>query len=203
MSVLTAPTWHLSILLDAHTIAQAHLKTCTYCGAQDNDDALVCTTCGTQFVDSKTPQPFLGVYRDPVARFRILLVLGTICFLLLLVGPWVFWRDLSEETYDGLNWAGFDAVLPMPRSVYYVIAALWVCAAVGVYFFVPAALWLYTALVVYSIANTLLGGMTTGLAVESFLIYLSSLADGAVLALAWWTPLRDKFAQTAGDPGTQ
>jgi hypothetical protein len=45
--------------------------------------------------------------------------------------------------------------------------------------------------------------MATGLAVESFLIYLSSLGDGAILALAYWTPLREKFAQTPNDPGSQ
>ncbi len=85
----------------------------------------------------------------------------------------------------------------MPTFVYYLSAVLWVLAAVGLYFFISAALWLFTALVVFSIATTLLGGMQTALAAESFLIHLSNLADGATLALAYWTPLRDKFIRTA------
>jgi zinc-ribbon domain len=187
-----------------HTFA-LHLKTCTYCGAQNEDTATVCAVCATELValDSAAERPFVPLYRDPVARFRIVLILSTICYLLYLFGPWVFWRNLSEETYDGLNWAGYGGVLLIPRSVFYVTAALWVFAAVGVYFFVPAALWLYTALTVYTIATTLLCGMVASLAVESFLIYLSNLGDGAILALAYWSPVRDKFAQTADDPGTQ
>jgi hypothetical protein len=102
-----------------------------------------------------------------------------------------------------LDWAGYGGVLLIPRSVFYVSAALWIFAAVGVYFFVPAALWLYTALTVYTIATTLLCGMVATLAVESFLVYLSTLGDGAILALAYWSPLREKFAETATDPATQ
>jgi hypothetical protein len=45
--------------------------------------------------------------------------------------------------------------------------------------------------------------MVATLAVESFLVYLSTLGDGAILALAYWSPLREKFAETATDPATQ
>jgi uncharacterized membrane protein YvbJ len=78
------------------------LKTCTYCGAQNEDTAAVCAVCATQLlaVDSSTPQPFLRVFSDPVARFRIVVILSTVCYLLYLFGPWVFWRNLSDETYN-------------------------------------------------------------------------------------------------------
>jgi len=189
--------------MGAHSLTSPHgLKTCTYCGLTNKDDVTVCAQCGTEFAKAapvdKTPTvPF---YRDPIARFRMLVVLSAICWVLLLIGPWVFWRDLSDETYDGLSWRGFDAVLPTTPTVYYITAALWFMAAVGVYFFVPAALWLYSALVVFGMATTLLGGMQTALAVESFLFYLLNLGDGAILALAYWTPLRDEFAKRGEEP---
>jgi hypothetical protein len=127
-------------------------------------------------------------------------VLSTICFILLVIGPWIFWRDLSQETYDGLSWRGFDAVLPLPPRFFFITAVIWVVAAVGVYYFVPAALWLYTALIVFGMVTSLLSGMNTGLAVESFLIFLVNLADGAILALAYWTPLRKKFTHATVAP---
>jgi hypothetical protein len=189
--------------MGAHSLTCPHgLKTCTYCGLANKDDVTVCAQCGTEFgqaapVDKTPTVPF---YRDPIARFRMLVVLSVICSVLLLIGPWVFWRDLSDETSDGLSWRGFGAVLPIATTVYYITNALWLLAAVGVYFFVPGALWLYTALVVFGMATTLLGGMQTGLAAESFLFYLLNLGDGAILALAYWTPLRDEFAKRGEEP---
>jgi hypothetical protein len=181
------------------------LKICTYCGGESEEAAAVCARCGEEFgvADSIGEVSVVPIYRDPVARFRMLVAVSTICYMLTLIGPWIFWRNVSEQTHDVLSWSGFDAVLLIPPTIVYMTAAVWVLAAVGVYFFVPAALWLYTALVIYSIATTLLRGVTTGLAVESFLIYLSSLADGAILALAYWTPLRDKFKQPAGEPSSE
>ena len=189
--------------MGAHSLTCRHgLKTCTYCGLANKDDVMVCAQCGTEFGKAAPADetPTVPFYRDPIARFRMLVVLSAICSVLLLIGPWVFWRDVSDETYDGLSWRGFGAVLPIAPTAYYITAALWLMAAVGVYFFVPAALWLYTALVVFGMATTLLGGMQTALAVESFLFYLLNLGDGAILALAYWTPLRDEFARRGEEP---
>ena len=47
--------------------------------------------------------------------------------------------------------------------------------------------------------NPLLGGMQVGLAVESFLIYLANLSDGAALVLAYWSPLRKRFTDNAAE----
>jgi hypothetical protein len=178
------------------------LKICTYCGVANKEDVTVCAQCGTQLVMAAPVDetPAVQFYRNPIARFRMLVVLSIICSILLLIGPWVFWRGVSDETYAGLNWRGFDAVLPTSLTVYYITTALWLMATVGVYFFVPAALWLYSAMVVYGVAMTLLGGMQTALAVESFLVFLLNLADGAILALAYCTPLRYEFARQGQEP---
>jgi len=76
---------------------------------------------------------------------------------------------------------------------YWATAALWIAASIGVYFFISAARLLYTFLVAFSIFTTLVGGVQVHLAIEAFLIYLSSVSDGAVLVLAYWSPLRKRF----------
>jgi hypothetical protein len=140
------------------------------------------------------------LYLDPVSRFRVLVVLSSLCYVLLLVGPWVFWSNLSREASDVLSWRGLDAILPLTAFPYYLLLMLWLAAAVGMYFFINAARALYAALAAFNLLVFLLGGMDTRLAVESFLIQFTTMADGAIIAIAYWSPLSKKFEVDAGTP---
>ena len=175
------------------------MKRCTYCGTENDETAQACSQCGSDFRASTRRFTVQDFYLDPVSRFRVIVVAGLICYLLYAVGPWVLWRNLSQQTYDGLSWRGLDAVLILPQIVYWLSVALWTVASVGMYFFVRAARVLYAGLVGFSIVTTLLGGMHAALAVESFLLHLVNLTDGAVLVLTYWSPLRKRFADSAAE----
>lgn len=130
---------------------------------------------------------------DPVSRFRVVLVVGLISYLLNIAGAWVFWRNLPGDAADAIAWAGFGAVLAFPPIVSWATVALWIAATIGVYFFIPAARLLYAFLVGFAMFTTLVGGVHVSLPAEAFLIYVSSISDGAVLILAYWSPLRKRF----------
>jgi hypothetical protein len=133
------------------------------------------------------------LYLDPVSRFRVILVVGLISYLLYVAGAWVFWRNLPGETANAVAWAGFDAVLALPPVVQWATVALWIAASIGVYFFIRGARLLYTFLVGFGMFTMLVGGVGVSLPAEAFLIYVSSVSDGAVLVLAYWSPLRKRF----------
>jgi hypothetical protein len=135
------------------------------------------------------------LYLDAVSRFRVILVVGLICYLLYVAGIWVFWRNLSADMADAVGWSGFGAALAFPPVVYWATVALWIAATVGVYFFIPGARLLYAFLVGFNMFTMLVGGVGVNLPAESFLLYLTNMSDGAVLVLAYWSPLRKRFQE--------
>jgi len=173
------------------------VKTCSYCGAGTDDSTSVCSQCGSTFSGGAAQREFIRrhLYLDPVSRFRVILVVGLISYLLNIAGIWVFWRNLSGDTADAVAWAGFGAVLALPPVVYWATVALWIAATVGVYFFIPGARLLYAFLVGFAMFTMLVGGVHVSLPAETFLIYVSSVSDGAVLVLAYWSPLRKRFQE--------
>jgi hypothetical protein len=171
------------------------VRTCSYCGAGTDDTASVCSQCGGTFSSSASQREFKlrHLYLDPVSRFRVILVVGLISYLLNIAGAWVFWRDLPVDTANAVAWAGFGAVLALPPVVYWATVALWIAATIGVYFFIPGARLLYAFLVGFTMFTALVGGVGVCLPAEAFLLYVSSMSDGAVLVLAFWSPLRKRF----------
>jgi hypothetical protein len=171
------------------------VKTCSYCGAGTEDTASACSQCGITFSGHASQRAFIlrHLYLDPDSRFRVILVVGLVSYLLNIAGAWVLWRNLPGDTADAVAWAGFGAVLALPPVVQWATVALWIAATIGIYFFIPAARLLYTFLVGFAMFTTLVGGVHVNLPVEAFLIYVASISDGAVLVLAYWSPLRKLF----------
>ena len=123
----------------------------------------------------------------------MLIVLSSLCYVLVLAGPWVFWSNLSPQASDVLSWRGLEAILPLTGFPHYLLSLLWLAAAVGMYFFIKAARALYAALAAFNLLVFLLAGIDTRLAVESFLIQFTTMADGAIIAIAYWSPLSKRF----------
>lgn len=171
------------------------MKTCAYCGAGNEDTASVCRQCGSTFSfgPSRREASPRHLYLDLVSRFRVVLLVGLASYLIYGVGAWVIWRSPSGDIADALGWSGFGAVLILPPVVYWATVALWIAATIGVYFFIPAARLLYTCLVGLTLFSSLIGGMHVSLPVEAFLLTIATLSDGAVLVLAYWSPLRKQF----------
>jgi hypothetical protein len=130
--------------------------------------------------------------------FRGLVIASTVCYLLVVFSPWLFWQGVSQETYAVLSWSGVGAFLPLPRGVYGLIVLLWVAVAVGMYQFSPQARLVFLVLTGFNLLLTLLGGMMTLMAFEAFLVTAATLMDGAILALAYLSPLKESFEDETG-----
>lgn len=178
------------------------MKTCAYCGQANDDTALVCAGCGTGEFKTTGEHPrktaaFVPAFReflaDDVKVFRTLVLVSTVSYLLFLFGGWIFWRDISEETYSGLGWRGYGAILPIPYKIWWLISILWIATAIGMLTFSKQARVVYLALTLFGLVTALLGGMVAELAIENLFITLTYLTDGAVLALAYFSPLKERF----------
>ncbi|MDQ3332720.1 MAG: hypothetical protein M3552_19080 [Planctomycetota bacterium] len=134
-----------------------------------------------------------------VRAFRALVVTSTTAFLGYIALTWLLWYQhddlISQETWNALQWYGYDAIVFLPAPLWYLKRVLHVAAAVGLFRFSRPARLIYTALVAFDTAMLPLIGLQVETPVAEFLLTVSYLADGAILAMAWGLPLKDRFVR--------
>jgi hypothetical protein len=96
--------------------------------------------------------------------------------------------------WDALEWDGYGAWLPLPGSISWLLFILNLAVAFGLWTFSKHARLVFTMLTGFYIILSLLGGVCVQTSLESFLCYFGNLADGAILVLAYTSPLREKFS---------
>lgn len=131
--------------------------------------------------------------RGLVALFRTLVATTTFAFLLAAFSPLLNWAVVWPEISDVLRHDGSMAVLRLPSYVTGLLVLLWVAAAVGVWQFDRHARLAFLLLTAISVVLTGLGGISVQLPFEVMLEYAVALMDGAILAIAYLSPLKEKF----------
>jgi hypothetical protein len=131
--------------------------------------------------------------------FRGLVVVSTALYLVFWFLPFIDWRWYSPEVLELRGMSGFDAKLVWPIFVDYLLLAAWLLAAIGMYFFRASArslfLWLY---IITTLVDPFRGtSVFTG--VDVMLFSLSTVMDGAVIAIAYLTSVERLFVQRATD----
>jgi len=131
--------------------------------------------------------------------FRGLIIVSTTLYVVYWFLPFFDWRWYSPEVLELRSVSGFDAKIVLPSLVDYLLLAAWLLAAIGMYFFKAPArslfLWLY---IVMTLVDPFRGtSVFTG--VDLLLFSLSTLMDGAILAIAYLTSVGRLFVQKAAD----
>ena len=179
------------------------MKVCEYCG-KENDDATRCFQCGSEnFVTDaasegeETAAPADLQLRDIVAKpenlFRTLVVVASGTYVLGLLVPFVEPRFLEFETVDLLNYDGYAALLTMPTGVVWLMNLVYLAASIGLYRFSASARTLFAIFTVAFGVMSLLNGVRVTSPLVCFLSVPGALADGAILLMAYATPLKEKF----------
>ena len=183
------------------------MKPCTYCGKENEDSATRCVECGTEGFKSDTaettaPQhattspPDLrlrDILADPAKLFRALVIVGNGAYVLSVLAHYVEPRFLSYDTIDLLNRNGQAALFTMPTGIYWLTTLLYLAVAVGLYHFSAAARTVFAIFTVAFGVLVLFSGVTIASPVVGFLAVVTGLADGAILLLAYATPLKERF----------
>jgi len=182
------------------------MKSCERCHAKNEDSATRCVECGDegfhdaaateapQEGDSSTPAfTFRGIGNDPVRLFRALVIVSNGAFVLAALAPYFESRFLASETLDLLARSGEGALLTLPTGILWLALFLNLAVALGLYHFSAAARTVLTFFIVAFTTFGLLGGVYVNSPVVGFLSEVTTYADGAILLLAYATPLKKRF----------
>ena len=133
------------------------------------------------------------ILTDQARLFRALVIIGNSAFILSVLAPYVESRFLSYDTIELLNRNREAALITLPGGISWLITFLYLAIAVGLYQFSASA---RAAFVVFLVEFGVLG-LFTGVSIVSpivgFLGMVSAMADGAILLLAYATPLKERF----------
>ena len=129
--------------------------------------------------------------------FRILVVAATVCYLAWFFLP--FWSDyLTDIEHRVASYSGYGSLLPIQHPLYYgTWFALSLIAALGLIFIQNWARHLYLALSMLGLASAPFSGFVIQPPLDTLFSSANLLLDGAVLAIAYLSPLAGNFSQTS------
>ena len=182
------------------------MKVCDYCGGHNPEVALVCSQCGgTEFktpvtetslpevVAAQEPFDIRSVLTDPAHAFQAFVVISVTTYLIWVGLPWLDSDFISDEAWAARGYSGAGAVLITPKSIFWLNVLLQIPLSIGLYCFSTTARSIWITFTVFYLGFDLLDGVNCGSAVDGFLWNASRLADGAILGLAYFSPLKERF----------
>lgn len=124
-----------------------------------------------------------------VRLFQLLVLLSVVLHFAWIVLPG---GNPSPEQQEALRWGGHGGVpLLQHPFVYVAMGAAKLVAAIGMVLFLSWGRWVLAGLLALSLAQLPFNGIGVALPYESLIGALTGLIDGAVLALAFASPLAD------------
>jgi hypothetical protein len=181
------------------------MKTCAYCGRENDDTVEACVECGTEnFQQLREPHVLPGdsakaatlkeISSDPVRLFRALLLVSAGTFVITYFES--YWHDpfLSRGSRNLIEWDGYRRALIIPSGVFHLQAILFAGSLLGLFWFVRSARFLYISLLAAFVTECLLGGMRVLTPLGGFFGYAGTLVDGMILLMACTVPLKTRFA---------
>ncbi len=125
--------------------------------------------------------------------FIFMVVVSTILYAI-----WFFLPEFAIQIYDyetigGLQWNGFGASFQIPPPIAYGFAVLYLVAAFGLVSFRVWGRSLFVATTALSLVLILFSGVSAQGSYGAFISTIISLLDGGIIALAFFSSLRNDF----------
>ena len=133
------------------------------------------------------------VLADPVKLFRALVIVGNGAYLVSVLVPYLESRVLSYDTLDLIDRSGHGALFTLPPGIYWLTVLIYLAIAVGLYHFSASARTAFAIFTVVFGVLILFSGVAISSPLVGFLAVVTGMADGAILLLAYATPLRTRF----------
>ncbi len=129
----------------------------------------------------------------PIKAYQSLVVLSVLLGCALWVSPYVP-ITRAPEVIELLNANGADALFyEIAFGIRKYLPAVYIVAAIGLFFFTWWGRWLFAACYAVGLVVTIIGGFTVSPALDSAIFLLVTLVDGAILGLAFLSPLSKHF----------
>jgi hypothetical protein len=140
-----------------------------------------------------------------IRLFQALVVVSTLSYSLWFFFPYIV-QHLANDLYRDIasrlgQYDGYGAFLPVHHPLYYwPWFGFWLIASIGLFFFQNWAKNLFLFLNVLGLVLAPLGGFSVRGPLASLLAELTTVLDGAILALAYLSPLAAAFATSPNPP---
>ncbi|MEQ2009134.1 MAG: hypothetical protein ABMA26_20320 [Limisphaerales bacterium] len=180
------------------------MKSCASCGKETEEAVVRCPECGSDSFQIGTNMPsgvptaepglsLQGILADPARLFRALVIVANSAYLLSLLVSEFELHFLSWDTVALLNRNGHGTLSTLPSGIYSLNVLIFLATAVGLYQFSASARAVFAIFKVGWWLFILLNGVSVTSPLVGFLATVVCMADGAILVLAYATPLKDRF----------
>ena len=132
-----------------------------------------------------------------IRAFQTLVITSALLYLAWMLLPYAP-RTFPHEVQDILAWSGYggEPWVKDPRF-YLAIGAGKLIASLGLVLFLSWGRWLLLAVVAISLASVPFAGVVIGVPLDNLVGYFLSLTDGAILALAFSSPIAEAMHKDA------
>ena len=128
--------------------------------------------------------------------FQMIVIVSTIIYVVFWFWPTMGLEQLSEIEFRLVQYQGYEAIMPVIPILSWSQFVLWLSASVGLLFFIKAARTLFLILCLIEFVILPLSGYVVFTAFESLMVHILSMADGAILAMAYLTSISGGFSNS-------
>jgi len=128
-----------------------------------------------------------------IRTFQFLVVISAVFYLAWFLLPYTH-RNFPPHIQDLLDWGGYGSIAFTQHPLFYFsIGAAKLISTLGLFLFLSWGRWLLLAAVAISVAMVPFSGMAVAPPLDSFWGSLAGLTDGAILALAFFSPIAESM----------
>ncbi len=127
--------------------------------------------------------------------FRSCVVATTLFYIIYWLLPYTY-GSLDYETGNMLSYGGYNALIELYPNLDYVFFVAWVLIGVGLFFYNNIARAAFLLLLAFFTATSPLYGLSVETAGGISLLQLTAMLDGAILIMAFFTPVSVKFSSS-------
>ncbi|MEW6415171.1 MAG: hypothetical protein AB1482_07940 [Pseudomonadota bacterium] len=125
--------------------------------------------------------------------FQFLVIISAVFYLAWYLLPYMQ-RNFPPHIQDLLDWGGYGSIAFTQHPLFYLsIGAAKLVSTLGLFLFLSWGRWLLLAVVAISIAMVPFSGMAVAPPLDSFVGSLVALTDGAILGLAFFSPIAESM----------
>jgi hypothetical protein len=125
-----------------------------------------------------------------IRAFQLLVIVSVALHLLWIFLPLVL--TVTPDLNEAVRWSGYGGLSVLQHPLFYIsITATKIVAAVGLLLFLSWGRWLQLAVLATGVAALPFGGVSVALPLDNVIGALQGVADGAILGLAFSSPIAD------------
>ncbi len=129
--------------------------------------------------------------------FRSVVVLNIVLYVSWFLFPYTYSYWVSEMSMNVLNASGLESFFIGPLYIYWVFFSLTLLALIGLFFFKRLSRQLFVLIIIINLSLQSFSGMSVYTGIESLLLNVINMADGALLVMMYLTSISNEFVPSS------